>query len=108
MGLGVFEKFVDASPLQTEVRVVGQQGVEGQFEETVQRAASGIDGSYSGRGKHYMLFLRIRADVLQEGRFARTCLACQENRLTGVLDKFQGILKLFVLCVWDEVQNSIA
>ena len=31
VGFGVFEKFGDASPLQTEVRVVGQQGVEGQM-----------------------------------------------------------------------------
>lgn len=42
--------------MQTEVRVIGQQGVEGQFEEAVQGTASGIDGGYSGRGKHYMLF----------------------------------------------------
>ena len=84
MGFGVFEKFVDASPLQTEVRVIGQQGVEGQFEEAVQGTASGIDGGYSGRGKHYMLFLRIRADIFQEGRFARTCFARQEYGLTGI------------------------
>ena len=100
MGFGVFEKFVDASPLQTEVRVIGQQGVEGQFEEAVQGTASGIDGGYSGRGKHYMLFLRIRADIFQEGRFARTCFARQEYGLTGILNEVQGILKLFIMGVY--------
>jgi hypothetical protein len=105
VGFGVFEKFVDASPLQTEVRVIGQQGVEGQFEEAVQGTASGIDGGYAGRGKHYMLFLRIRADIFQEGRFARTCLARQEYGLTGILNEVQGILKLFVLCIGNEAQK---
>lgn len=105
MGFGVFEKFVDASPLQTEIRVIGQQGVEGQFEEAVQGTASGIDGGYAGRCKHHVLFLCIRADVLQEGRFARTCLARQEYGLTGILDEVQGVLKLFVLGIGNEAQK---
>ena len=105
MGFGVFEKFVDASPLKAEVRVIGQQGVERQFEEAVQGTASGIDGGYAGRGKHYMLFLRIRADIFQEGRFARTCFARQEYGLTGILNEVQGILKLFVLCIGNEAQK---
>ena len=66
VGFGVFEKFVDASPLQTEVRVVGQQGVEGQFEEAVQGTASGIDGGYAGRCKHHVLFLCIRAEYFRK------------------------------------------
>ena len=33
-----------------------------------------------------MLFLRIRADIFQEGRFARTCFARQEYGLTGILN----------------------
>lgn len=105
MGFGVFEKFVDASPLKAEVRVIGQQGVERQFEEAVQGTASGIDGGYAGRCKHHVLFLCIRADVLQEGRFARTCFARQEYGLTGILNEVQGILKLFVLCIGNEAQK---
>lgn len=56
-------------------------------------------------GKHYMLFLRIRADIFQEGRFARTCFARQEYGLTGILNEVQGILKLFVLCIGNEAQK---
>lgn len=52
-----------------------------------------------------MLFLRIRADIFQEGRFARTCLARQEYGLTGILNEVQGILKLFVLCIGNEAQK---
>lgn len=79
MRLGVFEELMDASPLQAEVRVVGQQGIEGQAEEAVQRAASGVDGG-DARGSQYdVLLLRIGADVFQEGRFARTGLSRQEK-----------------------------
>ncbi len=83
----------------------GSRGVEGQFEEAVQGTASGIDGGYAGRCKHHVLFLCIRADVLQEGRFARTCLARQEYGLTGILDEVQGVLKLFVLGIGNEAQK---
>ena len=105
MRFRIFKEFVDASPLKAEVRVIGQQGVERQFEEAVQGTASGIDGGYAGRGKHYMLFLRIRADIFQEGRFARTSFARQEYGLTGILNEVQGILKLFVLCIGNEAQK---
>jgi hypothetical protein len=47
----------------------------------------------------------IRADIFQEGRFARTCFARQEYGLTGILNEVQGILKLFVLCIGNEAQK---
>jgi hypothetical protein len=90
---------------ETESWVIGQERMKRELEKAVQGAASGIDGGYSGRGKHYMLFLRIRADIFQEGRFARTCLARQEYGLTGILNEVQGILKLFVLCIGNEAQK---
>ena len=97
---GIFQETMQLSPFQAEVRVVGQKRMEGQFEETVQGASSGIDGGYSRRCQHHMLFLDMGTDILQEGRFTRTCFPRQENRLAGVLNQIQCILKFGVMGIY--------
>ena len=52
-----------------------------------------------------MLLLCIFTGIAQEGRLARTCLARQENGLTGVLNEIQCILKLFIVGVGRKVQG---
>ena len=94
--LGVAQELVDASALQAQVGVVRQQRVEGQAEEAVQRAASGVDGGDARGSQDHVLLLHIVADVAQEGRFARACLARQEERLAGVLDELQRLAELTV------------
>ena len=81
---------------QAQVGVVRQQRVEGQAEEAVQRAAPGIDGGDARGSQDHVLLLHIVADVAQEGRFARACLARQEERLAGVLDELQRLAELAV------------
>ena len=94
--LGVAQELVDASALQAQVGVVRQQRVEGQAEEAVQRAASGVDGGDAGRGQHDVLLPDVVADITQEGRLARAGLACQEEGLPGVLDELQRLAELAV------------
>ena len=71
-----------------------------KFEEAVQSAATGINGSDSGGCQHDVFLLGILTDVFQESRFTRSCFPCQENRLASVGDQLQGILKLLITGVY--------
>jgi len=99
---GVFKEFVDASSLQAEIGIIGQQRIKRQFEETVQRASPRIDGGNSRRSQHNVFLLGMFADIPEKGRLSRTRFPRQENRLAGVLYEVQGILKLLVLSVGYE------
>ncbi len=64
------------------------------------RTSTGIDCGNSGRCKYNMLLLGMLADITQECRFSRTGFSCQKNRLTGILNQIQCILKLSVVSVY--------
>ena len=66
----------------------------------MQGATSGIDRRDARWCQDYVLFLHVGTHVFQEGRFTRTGLACQENRLASVLDEVQCILKFGVTGVY--------
>ena len=70
--------------------------MERQLEETVQGAASGIDGGDARRSQHHVFFLRGLADVFQEGRLTCSCFSRKEYGLAGILDELQCILELGV------------
>ena len=74
--------------------------MEGELEETMQGASSGIDGCDARRCQYHVLFLHVGAHIFQEGRFTRTGLARQENGLTGELDEVQRILKFGVTGIY--------
>ena len=74
--------------------------MEGEFEDTVQGASSGIDGRDARRCQHHVLFLHVGTHVFQEGRFTRASLARQENGLTGELDEVQRILEFGVTGIY--------
>ena len=106
MRFGIFKEFVDASPLQAEIGIIGQQRIKRQLEETVQCTPARIDGGNSRRSQHYMLFLGMPADIPEKGGFARTRFSRQKNGLAGVLYEVQSILKLFVLGIGYERHDS--
>ena len=91
---------MDASPLQAEVRVVGQQRIKGQLEEAVHRASSGVDGCNAGGSQHDVFLLGVLADITQKGRLTRACFSGEKNRLAGILNQVQGILKFGVMGVY--------
>lgn len=67
-----------------------------QLEETVQGAASGVDGGDACRSQYHVFLLRGLADVFQEGRLTCSCFSRKEYGLAGILDEFQCILELGV------------
>lgn len=50
-----------------------------KFEEAVQSAATGINGSDSGGGQHDVFLLGILTDVFRESRFTRSRFPREEN-----------------------------
>ena len=77
--------------------VVGQQGVEGQLEETVQGASAGIDGCDACRCQNDVFLLGIGCDVPQKSRFTRPRLSGEEKRTTGKLYDLECILQLRIV-----------
>ena len=57
----VFQEVLE--PACAEARVVGQERIEGEFEETMERAATGIDGGNAGGGQHDMFLARVGAYI---------------------------------------------
>ena len=97
LGTCVFQRFLDMPTIVA--RIVGQQGMEGQTEETVERGASGVDGRDARRGKDYVLLLRVLRDVAEKSALARACLSREEKRAAGVVHNLQGVLPLLVFKV---------
>ena len=97
LGACVFQRLLDVSAVIA--RVVGQQGMEGQSEETVQGGASGVDGGDARRGEDHVLLLRVLRHVSQEGALTRARLSRQEERTARVVHDLQGILPLLVVQV---------
>ena len=79
-----------------ETAVVGQKGMEGYLEETVERAATDVDGGDAGRGQDHMLLLRHTADMAQKGGLARAGLTCEKKAVMGVLDDLERYKKQFI------------
>ena len=77
--------------------VVGQQGMEGQLEETVQGASAGIDGCDACRCQNDVFLLGIGCDVPQKSRFTRPRLSGEEKRTTGKLYDLECILQLRIV-----------
>ena len=73
--------------------------MERQFEEAVHGAAAGVDSCNAGRCEHNVFLFRVFADVAQEGGLACSGFAREKHRLTGILDEFQGVLKLRIVFV---------
>ena len=71
----------------------------------MQCTPSGVDGCNACWCQYYVLLLGVFTGITQEGGLARTCLARQENGLTGVLDEIQCILKLFIVGVGRKAQG---
>ena len=71
-----------------------------KFEEAVQSAATGINGSDSGGCQHDVLLLGILTDVFQERRLTRPGLPGQEDGLPRVSNQLQCILKLLITGVY--------
>ena len=94
---------MQSSSLQAEVRVVWHERMEGELEETMQGASSGVDGRNTRRCQYHVLFLHVGTHVFQEGRFTRTGLARQEYGLTGVLNQVQCILEFGVTGIYLHV-----
>ena len=80
-------------------RVVGQQGMEGQFEEAVQRLSAGVDGCNTCRSQDDELLPGMFGDIAEERRFTRPCFAGQEKRATGELYNLKSLLPLLVVKV---------
>ena len=66
----------------------------------MQGTSSCIDGRDARRRQNHVFFLHVGTHVFQEGRFTRTGLARQENRLASVLDEVQRILKFGVVGIY--------
>ena len=65
----------------------------------MERYASGIDSSNSGRSQDDELLLCMLTDIFKEGRFPRSSFPGQENRLAGTGYQLQGILELLIIGV---------
>ena len=79
--------------------VVGQQRVEGQLEEGVQRLAAGVDGRYARRCQYHVALLRVLGDISEECRLSRARLSGEEERAPGVLYDLEGLLPLLIVQV---------
>jgi Tfp pilus assembly protein PilO len=66
----------------------------------MQRAASRIDGGYARWRQDNMLLLHVITHITEKSGLTRTGFTGQEERLTGVLDKIERILKLLVVGVY--------
>ena len=95
----IFKEFLHTSRSGKPV-VVGHKWMERQMEETMHSVASGIDRSNTGRCKHYIFLLCGLTDIFHKGRFTRTSLTCQENRLVGELHQIECILELRVFGIY--------
>ena len=80
-------------------RVVGQQRMERQFEEGVQRLTPGIDSGNTGRGEYDIFLLGLLGYIAQKSRLTRPCLSRKKERATGVLDNLEGLLPLLIVKV---------
>ena len=96
----VLEQVVDATAGQTQVGIVGQHGPERHLEKRMDGAAAHIDGGHSRRSQHNMLLLHMLAHILQKGRLACAGFSGKEYRLMRIANKAQGILKLFIRCIY--------
>ena len=76
--LGVVLQGVADIP-HAEHTVVGQQRMEGNLEETVQGASSGIDGSNTGGCKNDVFLFGVGSNVAQKSGLAGACLSCEEE-----------------------------
>ena len=95
LGTRVLQRLLDVAAVVA--RIVGQQGVEWQSEEAVERGASGVDGRDASRGEDHVLLLGGLCDIFQERRLTRAGLPCEKERATGIVDDLEGILPLLVI-----------
>ena len=95
LGTCVFQRLLDVTLVVA--RVVGQQGMEGQTEEAVQRRTAGIDGGDTRRCEDDVFLLRVLGNVAQEGALTRAGLSREEKRTTGIVHDLQGVLPLLVV-----------
>ena len=77
-------------------RVGGQQRMERQLEERVERRPSGVDGRDARRREDDVLLLCRRCDISEERRLSRTRLSGEEEAVTGELHYLQSVLQLRV------------
>ena len=87
----VFEEVAEAG--RGELGVIRQERVEGELEETVQCASSGVDGSDTRGGKHHVLLLHMAAHIAKEGAFTGAGLSGEEERMMREADERKRILE---------------
>ena len=74
--------------------------MEGEFEKTMKRTASYVNGRNAGGGKHDVLFLHMVADVSEKGGFPCSCPAGEKQAGIGILHNLQRFLHLGILLVY--------
>ena len=99
----IFQETVQFASLETEVGIIGQQRVKRQFEKTVQRTSSCIDGSDACRSQYHEFLFGNLADMLQEGRLSGSGLSGQKDGLAGILYQLERILEFRIFCVYRYV-----
>ena len=67
-----------------------------------------IDCGNSGRCKYNMLLLGMLADITQKCRFSRTRFPGQKDRLSGVLNQIQCILKCSIVSVYAHLRICLS
>ena len=72
------------------------------------RTSSGIDCSNSGRSKYNIFLFGMLADITQKCRFSRTRFPGQKDRLSGVLNQIQCILKCSIVSVYAHLRICLS
>ena len=95
----IFQKIFQFSPLK--LRIIGQEWMKRKLEKTVQGTATRIDSRNTRRSQYYIFLFGMLTDVFQKCRLTRSRFSGQKDRLAGILDEFQCILKFGVVGIYQ-------
>lgn len=90
-----------------KLRVVRQKRMKRELEKAVQGTSARIDGRNARRSQHHIFLFGMLADVFQESRLTRARFSGQEDRLAGVLDELQGILKFRIVGIYQGRSHGV-
>jgi len=77
--------------------VIGNERMKRNFEEAVERGATGVDGGNACRSENDVFLLGVGRNVSEKSRFTSPRLSCEEKRAMGKLYDLESLLHLRVL-----------